>query len=978
MKKSNKFINLHLNTEFSILESSILIDEYLNYQLNNEFEYAVITEHNNFFSLAEFKQKCESLGLKPIFGIDLDINDSNKNYRIIVIAKSYVGFQKLIKISSCSTNNNINLDELNINDLLLIDHPKYGFFSNYKKQIPKDFVFYNSEEINDKRSILIKEQICLNESGKEVIKALNEIKNGEKIKKEIDVFSPYSENDEMIQKTNDIAKSCYFEFPDDFGKYNFPSFINNENLSSFEYLKKIINENIPNYQKHFKDKEKAISRIKFELEVIKKLNFSDYFLIIFDIINFANKSNIAIGPGRGSAASSIICFILGITRINPLEFGLVFERFLNLSRISMPDIDIDIQDDRREEIFEYIRQKYGNDHVCLITTFQKLSAKSALKDIAKIQNIKFNEINEITKLISTDQDLETAYKSDAKFRAKIKSKVEFDSILNLAIKIQSFPRQTGIHAAGVIISKEKLNNVIPVYSENGNFVSQLSMDYLEKWGLLKIDLLGLKTLTIIKNIIELIKKENPLFNINNINYSDESTFNLLNNGDTIGIFQMESQGMINTLKRVKVNKFLDIVDIISLFRPGPMQNIQQYIDVKNGIQKIEHISDAYDQIVKETNGIIIYQEQIMEIAKTIAIMSYSEADILRKAISKKNLKEITDLKLKFVNGSKSNGYSEDIANSVFNQIEKFAQYGFNKAHAVSYATLTYQMAFLKAKFPVFFYCSILNPLPGLETINNYVIEMKKYKYEVFSPLINKSNINVYNEGNNIILTFQLIKGIGQIASQKIIDERTKNGNFTSFFNFIARAKKNGIGDSIIEKLILSNSLREFGNMKTLISNLEAANYYYENISVKSKTDKTIVLNFNAEEELSLIEKEIDYIFEAKNEIEQLGGIYNAFPTLKFESDDKLVNIKEGIEYILCLMINKISEKKDKNQNEIGIIEVMDSSKKETFFLFKEVWEKYKTVLKENQIIKIKVIKYFNSFKNQYGYKIRDIMVKDEK
>ncbi|MGL4343140.1 MAG: DNA polymerase III subunit alpha [Metamycoplasmataceae bacterium] len=971
------FINLHFNSEYSLLSSAISIEKYIKNAIDNKYEYLFISEHNNLFSLAEFKIKCEENNIKPLFGLDLDINLNNKIFRLILVAKNFIGLQKIIKLSTKKMcKNDIFLEEVIDDDFLIIDHPTKGYFSIFNEKIPKKEIYYQSNDFNDPRSILINEQIIFSEKDNEILEILYEI-NNEKYKKfNVKVANNYSENEKMVIKTNNIAKNCYFTFPKNFNNFKLPKFENNLGITSFEYLKLIIKENVDTiYYKKFDNKDEAIERIKFELSIIEKLEIADYFLVIYDFIKFGKESGIAIGPGRGSASSSIISYILGITEINPLEYNLLFERFLNLERISMPDIDIDIQDNRRDEIIEYIKQKYGVEHVSFINTFQRLSAKSALKDVAKIKGIKFSEINEITKLIPNDLNLEETFQKNAVFRAKITSKEIYKTIFDIAKKIENFPRQRGTHAAGILIGNQKLENIIPLCQEDGNLISQFSMNHLESWGLLKIDLLGLRTLTIIQDIVSEIKKEEKYFDLKKINLNDEITNALLSEGDTTGIFQLESNGMMNTLKKVKVNKFLDLVDIISLYRPGPIKNIPLYIENKNNTNKIEKIDPIYDQIVKETYGIIIYQEQIMQIAQSFSKMNYSEADILRKAISKKNKEEIDNLKNLFINLSIKNNHSELVATKIYEIIEKFAQYGFNKAHAVSYAILAYQMAFLKSRFPKLFYCSILSTLPDKETINLYVAELKKYGFIVEGPSINDSQEKIYYNGQKIIMPFLLIKGLGIIATRKIIEERNK-GRFTSFYNFISRAKKNNIGDANIKMLIESNALREFGNIETLKENLESAYKYYENINFIDKNTNEIILDFNITKELEL--KNIDY--NLKNEIElekkMLGNIYSAFPSLKYENEYKFINLKINVEYIVYAYINNVKEIKDKAGELMGVLDVFDSSKNEILYIFHRQWNDYKK-LKEGQIIKINLIKKYNQFRNQYNFIINKIEVINE-
>lgn len=948
----SKFINLHFNSEYSLLESSVTLEAYISYAVKNSITTLSLTDHNNMYGIDKFINLCNKNKIKPIIGIDLDVDD----YRLILLAKNYLGFQELNKLASLKTKQDISLDDIVEENLFIIDHPTKGFINKYGKTLNKNNFYFNSININDKNGVVVKENIILKFEENETINILNSINKISNTNNNYVGFINESDvNDSIILRTNNIADDCNIIFP----KINslFPKFNNDKDFTSIEYLKIITQESFKNKFEYFKNIDSKLlkERIKYELSVIEKLNVSDYFLIIWDFMKWGRENNISFGPGRGSSAGSIICFLLDITEIDPLKHGLIFERFLNPERISMPDIDVDVQDNQRGILIKYIQNKYGKNNVAQIITFSRMTSKSAFRDVSRNLEILNSEVNVISKLIPFDSSLEDAYKKSASFRAKINEKDLYIKAYEQSLRIENLPRQRGTHAAGIIISQFPLIKRIPVIYEGDFLVSQFSMENLESWGMLKIDLLGLKTLGTIESVLnEIFLKTGDKILLKNIPFDDKKTNRLLSNGNTIGIFQLESPGMINTLRKVHVNRFDDLVAIISLFRPGPMSNISTYIKRKFKEEEIKSISIEYDSVVKSTYGIIVYQEQIMEISQKFAGLRFGQADILRRAISKKDKNSILELKTLFIEGALKKNHPIKLIEKIYGEIEKFAEYGFNKSHAVAYATLSYRMAYLKTWYPIEFYTAIISSLPGLEIINKYAIEAKLMGYEVISPEINKSKENVYNDGNKIFLPLIIIKGLGKIASEKIIGDQNDMGIYTSFYNFIARAKRIKLGDSIIDILIRSNTLRSFGNIETLNANLTNAKLY-ANCIVISNEDKTII-DFNLSTEQNLIIEKTNVVDEMNYESQYLGAIYNSFPTKNYESRDLLKKISLNIEFKIVLFVEKIQgDKKDKNGNEFGIVTLSDSSGKEDIFIFSPDWTSFKEV-EANSLIECKMIK----------------------
>lgn len=955
----NKIVNLHFYSEYSFFESPTKIKNYVEWAKENNLDSLVITDHNNVHGFADFRKYCTLHNIKPIFGIDLDV----ENVRFILLAKNNIGFQKIKLLAyNKSKNLEIKVEDILSNDIITILNPNFtepNIVEMYKEKIP-NLYFYN-KHLKDS-NIYVKDARILNKNFYNSLKIINDLKEI-KLNENQDYVIDLDVNISEEQKLNirNIINECNISFQN----------IKNNSLPIFceepyNELKLLIQKGLNNRKDIIKfDKNIVNSRIEYELSVIKKMNIENYFLIISDLINWSKNNSIYIGPGRGSVSGSLIAYLIGITQINPLEYNLYFERFLNEERVTLPDIDIDIQDDKREEVINYLKNKYGVDNVAQICTYQRIGSKQALKDCGRFLNINFSRMNEITKLISGSDALQTSYNTNVKFKALIDSEEILTKLFQYSLLIESLPRQTGIHAAGVVIANRPIIDLIPIMNIDNNNVTQFSMEFIEEWGLLKIDLLGLRTLTIIKKIEKNIKQIfDPNFNFEQIPLNDDKTNKLLTNAKVLGIFQLESSGMVATLKTVKINNFNDLVDVISLYRPGPLSNIKEYINVKNDKNNFQSISQEYDKIIAKTNGIIIYQEQIMEIIQKVAKLSFSKADILRRAISKKKKDDILEMEKLFLDGALKNNYQLDVAKKIYHEIVKFAEYGFNKSHAVAYATLSYRMAYMKARYPLCFYIGIISLTYSVDSINKIVMEAKELKFNINSPSINKISKEIYHDKkNNMYLPLIFIKGLGEVANNKILNDFENNGKFNDFFDFIARMKTININNSIIDILIESNSLRDFGNMSTLINNKTKALSYASIASFKDTNTNEIVVDNKIKKPLLEIFPE-DLELETKNEIKYLGMIFNAFITSKFETQDKLINLKPGVEYNIVVQVLKKKEVINTKFKTVSyFMEVCDSSGKE------EIWfnNKYKHIFDEIEVNTIGYATIIKSSKNNKIY-----------
>src|SRR5690625_3818535 len=560
------------------------------------------------------------------------------------------------------------------------------------------------------------------------------LRSSEEMKLIYDDFWP-----EPFNNTKVIQQTCNVTF--ELNKTLLPTYPTPNDVSAHKYLEQLCWESVG--EKYHKVTKDVRNRLTYELEVIQSMGFSDYFLIVWDFVQYAKNSNILVGPGRGSAAGSIVAFILGITEVDPLKYNLLFERFLNPERISMPDIDIDFADDRRDEVIQYVREKYGDDHVAQIATFGTFGARSLLRELFKTMGIDQQDSYYILNFIPshTSQSITDSIKKSRELKDYIKNSKKLKLLFKIAIILEGLPRHIYTHAAGVVISEKPLTNHVPLTKgTNETNLTQFQMDDLEAIGLLKMDFLGLRNLTFIDQILKSISyRTNQSVSINHIPTEDSKTFKLLQEGRTNGIFQLESQGMRQVLRKLRPTNFEDIVAVNALYRPGPMDYIDTYIERKASNEDVHYIHSELKSILEKTYGVLIYQEQIMQITHKIAGFSLGEADILRRAISKKSSSIINDQKQAFVNGCLKNGYDRSIAEEIFLWIKRFSNYGFNRSHAVAYSKISYQLAYLKANYPKDFLAELLSSVGNQkEKVSQYIKEAKDLNIEVLPPSINKS------------------------------------------------------------------------------------------------------------------------------------------------------------------------------------------------------------------------------------------------
>jgi DNA polymerase-3 subunit alpha len=635
-----------------------------------------------------------------------------------------------------------------------------------------------------------------------------------------EMWEKFATYPEALNNTIQIAQRCQVKI--DTKSIFMPEYTEREGESSDDCLIRLSRDGLENrkqsVQKWMGEAFTEIvwqeykDRLEYELSVITKMKFSGYFLIVQDFINWAKKQNIPVGPGRGSAAGSLVTYSLHITNIDPIRFNLLFERFLNPERISMPDIDTDFCQDRREEVLQYVYQKYGKGAVSQIVTFGRMMARNALKNLARISGWSFNESNEFAKLIPETPGitLEQALQEEPKIKERIESDERSKTLWDGAIEIEGTLSSLGIHAAGVIISDRSLDNTCPLLESEGQLLTQFENKYAEKVGLIKFDFLGLKTLTVINNAVKIIEKtKNIKIDIEDINLNDDLVYQFISTANVTGIFQLESSGMRKLIADLKPTCFTDIIAVLALFRPGPLGSgmVEDFVKRKHGQTEVEYPFPELEPILGDTYGVIVYQEQVQKIAAVLASYSLGEADLLRRAMGKKDKNEMERQKTRFVSGAQGNGYPAQQASDLFDLMAKFAEYGFNKSHTAAYGWVTYQTAWLKTYYPTEFMTAIMTcDLDNTDKIVTYVRDCKRMKITILPPDVNHSYFE-FSTPKNMTIQFGLgaVKGLGHGMIQLIVDERTKNGPFASVPEFIARVDARKLNKKVMESLIKSGS-----------------------------------------------------------------------------------------------------------------------------------------------------------------------------
>lgn len=969
------FGHLQVLSAYSFQNSTILIKDLVKDALMKDIDALALTDKNNMFGALEFSKECLKHGIQPIFGLEASIMIENEIYPFVLLARDDQGYFDLVKICC----------EINLGQEKCITFDKLVSLSKHiyvlsgcaegiiERLVAKEmeeeavrYLQYFQNVFQDRYYVMIQNHhlklqqklneriislaryvkvkvVCSNQvSYLKPVDALaldlmqasvegihldykHQPLTSEKYLKTKEEMEQLFEQDILLE-TEKLLSTCKATIP--LHVKHLPAYPVPHNGKARDYLIGLCKVGL---KKRFQNKsipKQYIERLQYELNIIHQMGFDDYFLIVWDYVRYAKINKILVGPGRGSAAGSLVAYVLGITNVDPLQYDLLFERFLNPERVSMPDIDIDFQDDRRDEVVDYVIQKYGQQHVAQIVTFSTYGPRVAIKDMGKVMGVPLPKLEIIAKMIPTHpknkKTITQMYQTSAQFQSMINQDMNLKKIIGATSVIEHLPRNISTHAAGVILSKQPLDEVIPlVIGPSSTLMSQYSKDYIEEVGLLKMDFLGLKNLTMIDYICKDIEEHTGhTLSINQIPINDSKTYELISKADTYGVFQLESTGMRNLLRKMKPYCFDDIVAAIALFRPGPMENIPLYLKRRSHQEKVTYPLAQLESILKSTYGIMIYQEQIMQVAQKIAGFSLGKADILRKAISKKETKLMESMKQDFIHGCLENGYNEEKAIEIFELIEKFANYGFNKSHSVAYAFVAYQLAYLKANYPLYFFASILsNELSSDTTKLHCIQESKTYNVSILPPSVNHSKARFTVENGHIRYSLLAIKNVGYAGYKAIIEEREK-GEFKDIYDFMMRMDESKLSKKMIESLIDAGVFDEFGmSRSTIYKNLDSIRDYgtlRNSLGIDEKPVLTIYKD-NESEKLER-EKAVLGIYLSKHPIE----------LIKQKVPIPYKNVSCLYEYVsqsvnIIVQLQRVKNIIDKKGNEMCFIEGFDET-----------------------------------------------------
>ncbi|NQT49662.1 DNA polymerase III subunit alpha [Candidatus Kuenenbacteria bacterium] len=790
-------------------------------------------------------------------------------------------------------------------------------------------------------------------------------------------------NLEVLENTNKVAAKCSLEIP--LGEIQLPHFEVPKGKTDFEYLRDLCYSNISRrYDFDYKKEQlgefekKVIDRAEFELSVIQRTGYSSYFLIVYDFIRWAKSKGIVVGPGRGSAAGSIISYLLGVTNLEPLKYELLFERFLNPDRISMPDIDIDFADERREEVLQYVEEKYGKNHVAQIITFGTMAARAAVRDVGRVLDMPYTFCDKISKLIPMGTKLSEAITKVVEVKQLYESSDDAKRLLDFARKLEGVARHSSTHACGVVITREEITNYCPVQyarDQEEAIITQYSLHPVEDLGLLKMDFLGLKNLTIIERACDIIEKiHGKKINIDDLLIDDPKAYKLFRDGYTTGVFQFESSGMKKYLRQLKPTEFEDLIAMVSLYRPGPLNSgmVDEFISRKHGLKSISYFHPLMESALKNTHGVIVYQEQVMQLSKDMAGFTGGQADTLRKAMGKKIAELMEKMKVVFIDGCQKNSISKEIAQQTFLAMEKFAEYGFNKSHAACYALIAYQTAYLKANYPTEFMASLLTSDQGnFDRVAIEIDECQQMGIEIMPPSVNESFStftvvaeSLAEEKPRIRFGLNAIRNVGENVAKEIIHERKENGPYEKIEGFLSRIGNRALNKKSLEGLIKSGAMDIFGRRSKLLENVDKMILFVKEIEASKATKQINIFSLNGDSEGSMPrlllrdakdigqkqilawEKEFLGLYVSehpfKNYQNQLSGIIVPLSDLSTDKGGEVVRIGGVVS-----TLKKITTKKG---DPMVFLTLADSLKAVEVLIFPRLYKQYEGVWKEGKIM----------------------------
>ncbi len=1038
----NLFIHLRLHSNFSLAEGMLSFDDLSNFCVKNNQPAIAITDTNNLFGALEFSLKMISCGIQPIIGIQINISLNGKDNKdageVVLLAKNEIGYKNLLFLTNVFSNNKnnekfisgIELEKHKDGLLLLTGGIENGFLAKpaslnntklvrerlkYLKNIfnenlyvelqrhgiktqlvaeknliefaceydlplvaTNDCFFHNQNKFESHQVLTcIDKGLTISSDKRRILTKQHYLKDPKKM------ISLFKDIPEAIENTVLIAKRCSFYLK----RRNpiLPKYPGLQNISEADYLSKIsykgLNDRLDFSTNKFSDHERNNYKIRLEkeLKIITEMGFAGYFLIVYDFIKWSKDNKIPVGPGRGSGAGSIVAWSLNITDLDPIRWGLLFERFLNPERISMPDFDIDFCQDRREEVIEYVRNRYGKDKVAQIITFGSLQAKAAIRDVGRVLEMPYGQVDKIAKLIpfipSKPISIQEAIDTNEILQNEIAENEQVQTLIDTAINVEGLNRHASTHAAGLVIGDKPLHELLPLYkfSEDEIPATQFNMKFVEKAGLVKFDFLGLKTLTVLSKAEALIKVKDKNFDLSKISLNDKKTYEMLSTGSTTGIFQLESAGMKDVLIGLKPDRFEDIIAVVSLYRPGPMENIPSYIKRKHGKENIVYMHSSLETILEETYGIFIYQEQVLRAAQILADFSLGKADILRRAMGKKDKNEMSEQKKSFLDGTKERGISREKANEIFDQIAAFAGYGFNKSHAAAYALIAYQTAWIKTNYIYEFFVSMMTlENNNTDKLSLFVEDAKKIGLKILQPCINKSSFkflieDVSSSEFGIRYSLSSIKNVGTDAVKNIVEIREKDGEFKNIDDFLNRVSYSLITKKSIESLIKSGAFDKIEpNRNKLSQSIDLMLNYSHSIEKEKSSYQSNLFNNNDFNKLPIdLQDATKWSFQeaTNNEFSSLGLYLSAHPLDSYSNILSKINVTKSMEILyepdkyvnknvkLCGLIFNIQKRQSPRGRWVSI-QLNDLSGSVEINIYSDVLIKYEDYLIEKNLILI--------------------------
>lgn len=1047
------FTHLHVHTEYSLLDGFSPIEKLLDKVEELQMKSIAITDHGSMFGTVKFYKECKKRNIKPIIGCEIYTtnkdhkikNPENKFYNhLVLLAKNQTGYSNLMKIVSLGYvegfyyKPRVDKDTLRKysegiialsaclkgevqESLIRYGYDKAKDVAKELKDIYGEDFYLELQNHSSREDMVVMENIpkianeldiglvCTNDVHyieKEDYKIHNILiclQTGKTIEEENkmsyipgefflrseeqmrDLFIDYPE---AIENTKKIAEMCNVEL--EFGNLHLPYFAIPDGFTNSSYLKKLVFDGLEKRFANDDRLEEAKERCEYELSVIEKMGYVDYFLIVWDFIRFAKSQDIPVGPGRGSAAGSIISYCLEITDINPLDYNLIFERFLNPERVSMPDIDIDFCYERREEVIDYVVNKYGEDKVAQIVTFGTMAARNAIRDVGRVLAMDFKTVDDTAKKVPNllNINIDKSLEISPEFRKAYEENRDVKKLVDVARRVEGMPRHTSTHAAGVVISKLPIMEYVPLAINKDAVITQFNMTELEELGLLKMDFLGLRTLTVISDCMKYIKKNKDIdVSFEDMNENDPKVLSMFTVAQTLGIFQFESQGMRNFLKELKPTKFDDLIAANALFRPGPMNEIPTYIHNKHNEEDVEYLSPLLEDILKPTYGTIVYQEQVMQIVQKIAGFSLGEADNLRRAMSKKKMKVMEDGRKEFIFGKEDEdgntliegairrGVEEDVANKIYDLMIDFAKYAFNKSHSAAYSLVAMRTAWLKYYYPVEFLAALISSVMGnTSQLSLYIEEARRLDIKIEAPDINYSLDKFDVEDNSIIYGLKAIKNVGTNLIDQTIISRNENGKFKSFRDFVERiyAKdKSAINKRSIESLIKAGAFTSLGETRatlmlqyqSIIDSVQSglknnvpgqSNLFdmFESNDDDDRDDFTRREEFD-KSELLRMEKEVLGIYLSDHPLRAYSNIigkYSNFSTGDLEDDAYNEKNFDGKRVKVVGIVESINKKFTKNQKIMEFVKFEDLYGTMELIVFPQKYEQYSDILNEDEIL----------------------------